>query len=89
MRNTKYKFIDDGQPDFIGTEKAEKTQQVTETEAKPEAAQPAPAPEEPKAPEKPFFEKYKTLLLIALAVVVVVFFWKFKIVSKAAQIVTA
>lgn len=41
------------------------------------------------APEKSFFEKYKVLLIILFVLAIVVFFWKFKIVSKAAQIVTA
>jgi carbohydrate-binding DOMON domain-containing protein len=99
MRTTPYRFIahpTNGVTDVENTENEdmETTEQKPETpvtektaEAKPETAAP---PQQP-APvvEKTWLQKYGWLLAIVIILAALIFFWKFKIVSKAAALIPA
>lgn len=93
MRSTPYNFnqppvnIDYSEPtDQLDMKTETTTAPETQPEAQPEVKTDTPAPQQPAAPvaEKSFLEKYGIVLLIVLIAALGFFFWKFKIVSKAA-----
>lgn len=57
-------------------------------EEKPEAKPETAAPDKPKN-KKTLWEQYQLIIILVAVIAIVVFFWKFKIVSKAAAAITA
>jgi len=69
----------------VVTDNTEQTTQPVAEPVKTDAPAPAqPQPAAPAADNRTFWQKYQVLIIILLVAAVALFFWKFKIVSKAA-----